>query len=100
VSGSCAVTVGPGVAVSALFAPAAFRLTVAVKGAGPSAARAGSSASRSARRRFRRTSGALTAVPAKGWKLRAWSGACKGAKLACTVPMSAATSVRAAFVRR
>jgi hypothetical protein len=41
----------------------------------------------------------LTATPAKGWKLRSWSGACRGAKKTCTVPMSAATSARATFVR-
>ena len=33
-SGPCAVTAAPGLAVSALFAPAAFRLTVSVKGRG------------------------------------------------------------------
>jgi hypothetical protein len=100
-SGSCAVTAGPGVAVSTLFAPAAFRLTVAVKGRGTVRSSGGilcrpkCSATLPSYRPAR-----LTAVPAKGWKLRAWSGACKGAKLACTVPMTAVTSVRAAFVRR
>jgi len=99
-SRSCAVTVGPGVNVSALFAPATFRLTVAVKGrgtvrgAGGIQCRPRCSATLPSYRPTR-----LTAIPAQGWKLRAWSGACKGATKACTVPMSATTAVRATFVR-
>jgi hypothetical protein len=100
-SGSCSVTIAPGAAVSALFAPAAFRLTVAVKGLGTVRSSGGieckprCSATLPSYRPTR-----LTATPATGWRLRAWSGACKGAKKTCTVPMSAATSVRATFVRR
>jgi hypothetical protein len=41
----------------------------------------------------------LRAKPAKGWKLRSWSGACKGSRTTCTVPMSAVTKARATFVR-
>jgi Divergent InlB B-repeat domain len=100
-NGPCAVDVAAGVAVTAFFAPAAFRLTIAVKGRGTVRSSDGirckpqCSATLPSYRPAR-----LTATPAKGWKLRAWSGACKGAKRACTVPMSAATSVRATFVRR
>jgi hypothetical protein len=100
-SSSCAVTVGSGVSVSALFAPAAFRLTVAVKGRGTVRSSGGiqcrpkCSATLPSYHPTR-----LTAVPAKGWKLHVWSGGCKGAKQSCTVPMSAATTVRATFVRR
>jgi hypothetical protein len=99
-SRTCAVTVAPGVDVSAVFAPAAFRLTVSVKGRGSVTSSGGiqcrlrCSAILPSYRPTR-----LTAVPATGWKLRAWSGACKGARKACTVPMSAVTSVRATFVR-
>jgi hypothetical protein len=100
-SGTCSVSVGPGVAVSALFAPAVFRLTVRVAGRGS----VSSSGGIQCRPRCAATlpsyqSARLTATPAKGWKLRTWSGACKGAKKTCTVPMSAVTSVRATFVRR
>jgi hypothetical protein len=42
---------------------------------------------------------ALRAVPAKGYKLSAWSGACSG-KAHCTVQLSAARSVRATFVKK
>jgi hypothetical protein len=100
-NGTCSVTVGPGVAVSALFAPAAFRLTIRVAGRGS----VSSSGGIQCRPRCSATlpsyqPARLTATPAKGWKLRTWSGACKGAKRTCTVAMSAVTSVRATFVRR
>jgi len=100
-SATCSVTVAPGVAVMALFAPVAFRLTVRVAGRGSVRSSGGiqcrprCSASLPSYEPAR-----LTATPAKGWKLRSWSGSCKGARKACTVPMSAVTSVRATFVRR
>ena len=100
-SSTCSLTVAPGVSVSALFAPASFRLTVRVTGGGSVRGPSGIQC----RPRCSATLPSflperLTASPAKGWKLRAWSGACKGAKRTCTVPMSAVTSVRATFVRR
>jgi hypothetical protein len=100
-SATCSVTIASGVAVSALFAPASFRLTVRVTGSGS----VRSSGGIQCRPRCSATlpsyqSVRLTATPAKGWRLRAWGGACKSAKKTCTVPMSAVTSVRARFVRR
>jgi len=100
-STTCSLTVGSGATVSALFAPAAFRLTVSVAGRGSVRASGGiqckprCSATLPSYQPAR-----LTATAAKGWKLRAWSGACKGARKTCTVPMSAVTVVRATFVRR
>ena len=101
-TGICSVNVGAGAAVTAQFAPATFRLAVSVNGRGtvrvPAAGitcRPRCSASVSSFTPVR-----LTAVPAKGWKLRTWGGACKGSKRTCTVPMTAVTSVRAAFVRQ
>ena len=41
----------------------------------------------------------LRAGPAPEWKLAAWSGACRGARSTCSLPMSKTTSVRAIFVR-
>jgi Tol biopolymer transport system component len=41
----------------------------------------------------------LTAKPSRGQKLSAWSGACTGAALTCTVTMTAAKSVTATFAR-
>lgn len=42
----------------------------------------------------------LRAKAQPGWRFRGWSGACRGSRAACTVPMSAATAVGAVFVRR
>jgi hypothetical protein len=101
-AGACNVTVAPGAAVTALFAPASFRLTVAVSGRGAiRSARSGITCRPRCSASFPSFSPVrLTATPANGWKLRSWSGACRGAKRTCTVPMSAATRARATFVRR
>jgi Divergent InlB B-repeat domain len=98
----CNVTVASGAAVTAVFAPASFRLTVAVSGKGAvRSSRAGITCRPRCSASFASfTPLRLTATPAKGWKLRSWSGACRGAKRTCTVPMSAATSARATFVRQ
>jgi hypothetical protein len=99
---ACNVTVAPGKAVTAVFGPASFRLTVAVSGRGAiRSSRAGITCRPRCAASFPSFSPVrLTATPAKGWKLRSWSGACRGARPMCTVPMSAATSARATFVRR
>jgi hypothetical protein len=98
----CTVTVGAGSAVSVLFAPLTYRLSVAVSGRGTVRSSRPGIACRS------RCSAAfpsyvplrLDATPAKGWKLRTWRGACTGTRASCTLPMSAAASARAVFVRR
>jgi hypothetical protein len=101
-SAACSLTVAPGATVTALFAPASFRLTVAVAGRGAvRSSRAGITCRPRCSAAFPSFSPVrLTATPAKGWKLRSWSGACRGARLTCTVPMQAATRARATFVRR
>jgi Divergent InlB B-repeat domain len=100
-SEACALTVTAGAQVSALFAPATFRLAVAVSGRGTvRSSRSGISCRPRCSASFASyTAVRLVATPAKGWKLRGWSGACRGAKKTCSVPMSAATSARATFVR-
>ncbi len=97
----CTVTVTSGVELSALFAPAAFPLTVRVAGRGVvRSARTGIACRPKCSATFPSFSPVrLTASPANGWKLRAWSGACRGSKRSCSVPMTAATSARAVFVR-
>ncbi|MET0560985.1 MAG: hypothetical protein ABW012_05180, partial [Gaiellaceae bacterium] len=97
----CVLSVTPGAAVTAVFAAASFRLTVAVTGRGDvRSSRAGIACRPRCSAAFPSFSPVrLTAAAAKGWKLRSWSGACSGAKKTCTVPMSAATTARAAFVR-
>ena len=100
-SAGCNVTVAPGAQVSAVFAPATFRLTVAVAGRGTvRSSRVGITCRPRCSASFPSfTAVKLTAAPAKGWKLRSWSGACRGAKKTCTVPMSAVTEARATFAR-
>jgi Divergent InlB B-repeat domain len=100
-SAACSVTVTPGAQVSALFAPAVFRLTVSLAGKGTvRSSREGISCRPRCSAAFASfTPVKLTAKPAKGWKLRGWSGACRGARTTCTVPMSAVTRARATFAR-
>jgi hypothetical protein len=100
-SAGCNLTVSPGARLSALFAPATFRLTVAVTGRGAvRSSGAGIACPSRCSASFPSYSPVrLTPSPAKGWKLRSWSGACRGLKKACTVPMSAVTNARATFVR-
>lgn len=98
---TCAVDVAPGATVSVVFAPSVFRLTATVSGRG---AVRSSSAGITCRPKCSASFPSfvplrLTATPAKGWKFRSWSGGCRGTRPACTVPMTAATSTRAVFVR-
>ncbi len=99
---TCVATVGPGIAVSAVFAPSVYRLSVAVSGrGGVRSSRAGLTCRPRCSAEFRSfVPVGLTATPAKGWRFRSWSGACRGTRPSCTVPMTAATSVRAVFARR
>jgi List-Bact-rpt repeat protein len=98
---TCNVTVAQGGSVSAHFAPLVYRLNVGVSGKGTVRT------SRSGITCRPRCSAAfpsyvplrLTAKPAKGWRFRAWGGACRGTRVVCTVPMTAATKARAVFVR-
>ena len=41
----------------------------------------------------------LRAAAAAGWRFKGWTGACRGKALTCSVPMNAATSARASFVK-
>lgn len=101
-SGMCRVVVGQAPRVSALFAPRAYRLTVALAGRGAVRSSPGGLACppRCSRLVPSYSPLRLTASPAKGWRFRSWAGACRGTRPICTVPMTAATSARAVFVRR
>lgn len=99
---ACNVTVGQaGGSVSALFAPLVYRLTVGVSGRGTvRTSRTGITCRPRCSAVFPSyVPLQLAAKPAKGWRFRAWSGACRGTRLVCTVPMTAATKTRAVFVR-
>ncbi|HET8968310.1 MAG TPA: hypothetical protein VFN06_02650 [Gaiellaceae bacterium] len=97
----CVLSVTPGVAVTAVFAATSFRLSVAVTGkGGVRSSRAGITCRPRCSAAFPSFSPVrLIATAAKGWKFRSWSGACRGVTRTCTVPMNAAASARATFVR-
>ncbi len=100
-SSQCLVTVGQSGPVSALFAPLTYRLTVRVTGKGSVR---GASARIGCPGRCTATVGSyrqlsLRAAPAKGWKLRSWTGACTGKRAVCTLPMTGNVSARAIFAR-
>jgi hypothetical protein len=98
----CRVTVAPGVAASALFAPATFRLSIRVGGRGTVRSTSGGIAcpKRCSATVASYASIRLTAKPAKGWRFKSWQGSCRGKRAVCAVPMSADTSARAVFTRR
>jgi hypothetical protein len=100
-AGSCNVTVAQGATVSALFAPLVYRLRVGVSGRGTvRSSRAGITCRPRCSAAFpSHVPLRLAATPAKGWRFRSWSGACRGRNRSCTVPMTAPASARAIFVR-
>ena len=100
-SSRCFVTVGEVGAVSAVFAPLTFRLTVRVGGKG--VVRGASAGILCAGRCISPVAShrplTLRATPSKGWRLRGWTGACRGKRAVCTLPMSGNTTARAVFAR-
>jgi Divergent InlB B-repeat domain len=100
-SADCAPTLAPATSVTALFAPQTYRLTVGVLGRG----RVFTSASSLCQRRCRLPvtsykSVSLRAVAAPGWRFTHWTGACRGARLTCRVPMTTNTAATAVFATR
>jgi len=100
-AGGCNVATASGATVTAVFGPIAFRLNVSISGRGTVRS---SRTGLTCRPRCSATFPSfvpvrLTATPAKGWRFRSWTGACRGTRRTCTVPMSAATRARAVFVR-
>ncbi|HVM69901.1 MAG TPA: hypothetical protein VM204_08715 [Gaiellaceae bacterium] len=97
----CALGLDDAAATTALFAPATYRLGLQVAGRGRiTGAGAACTVARCVRDLLSHRSVRLRATPAPGWRLRAWSGACRGAGATCTVPMTKAATVRATFARR
>ncbi len=86
--------------VTAFFAPATFRLAVAVAGRGQVTGPDRLACSkRCARGVVSHQRIALRARAAKGWRLKGWSGGCRGRQPVCRLPMTSAAAVRATFVR-
>ncbi len=98
---SCSLTLGAERAVTALFAPERFPLTLSVVGRGSvTGTNVRCTVLRCARSASSYTTLRLVATAGTGWRFAGWSGACVRRVGACTVPMTKATSVRARFVRR
>lgn len=99
----CSLTLDATKDVSALFAPDTYQLRVSVTGKGKvSSTPLGIACTR------RTCAKAFTsyfpvflvAKPAKGWRLKSWTGACRGTKLRCRLGMSAPSATRATFVKK
>jgi hypothetical protein len=99
--GECTVTVDQAKAVTATFGLRFRRLTTSIAGKGKIiSSPAGIACPSRCIRQFDADSTiSLRAVPAKGYKLSGWSGACKGTAR-CTVTLSGDAKVRATFKRR
>jgi hypothetical protein len=99
---TCSLTLAAATDVTAQFGPAEFPLTVSVKGTGKVSTTPNVLSCTHATCTTTLTSFlpvVLTAKPGKGWRFSGWTGACRGAKAQCKVPMSAATAVHAVFAR-
>jgi Divergent InlB B-repeat domain len=98
----CSLQLGQPVTVTALFAPATFRLSVQRAGKGTIKSIDGRIAcgSRCSASLISHVPSTLTAVPQKGWRFARWSGGCAGTRPRCILPMTAASAARATFVRR
>jgi hypothetical protein len=98
---SCSVSLAQPAAVTALFAPLTFGLRVTIAGKGTVRSAFGEVAC-PGRCRVAVSSYTpirLTAKPAKGWRFKTWSGACRGTRASCALPMTAAAQARAVFAR-
>ncbi len=98
---SCDTRLDAATQVTAFFAPATFRLALSVAGRGRVSGPGGlACTNRCARAVVSHRSLVLRATPTRGWRLKGWSGGCRGAKPTCRLPMTAASSARASFVRK
>lgn len=98
----CLVRVGPGSTAAALFAPVTYRLSLRVSGRGSIRSSTSGIAcpGRCASAVSSHTRLQLRATPAKGWRLKSWTGACRGKRAVCSLPMTGNASARAVFARR
>ncbi len=98
----CPLTLGGSQAVTALFAPQTYPLTLGVLGRGGVITSASAALCRN-HCRFALTSYesvSLHAVPQPGWRFKRWAGSCHGVRPVCRLPMTAKTSTTAVFVKR
>ncbi len=97
----CALHLADAASLTALFAPLTYRLSLSVGGQGRIRGRPGGVTCPSRCSRALRSYDAVTlrATPGKGWRLQRWTGACKGARPTCVVPMRSNATARAVFAR-
>jgi hypothetical protein len=92
--GSCFVTMDAAKTATAVFGPATIAVKVSVTGKGRVACTPACS------KTFHAGSAlTLRAVPAKGWKLKRWTGACTGTRTVCRPKTDYALSARATFAK-
>jgi hypothetical protein len=91
----CTVSVAAPLAVTAVFGPVTVPVRLSTSGRGRIACSPACSRSFSAGDPL-----TLRAVPVKGWRFVAWSGACKGKRLTCAPPTDFPLSVKATFRKR
>jgi hypothetical protein len=97
-SGSCTVTVDAAQSVTAVFGPAAYKLTVAVSGRGKVSGVGGACSAGCTRSLPGGRRSTLRATPAKGYRFAGWGGDCRGAA-ACKLQGDGPHRVAASFVR-
>lgn len=101
-AGPCTVDLAQAASVGAVFAVATYPLRVAKTGLGTvrgaqGAIACGAKCVAPVRSNIATT---LTATPAKGWRFKSWSGACRGTRPTCVLPMTGPSTARATFVKR
>jgi hypothetical protein len=94
-NGTCTVTLGQALSVTAVYGPATIPLKVATTGRGGVRCTPGCSKAFPAGDPLM-----LRAVPAKGWTFAGWSGGCKGKLPVCRPTTETALTVRAVFHRK
>jgi hypothetical protein len=93
--GSCFVTMDATKTTTAVFGPVAIPVKVSVTGKGRV------SCTPACSHTFRAgTALTLRAIPAKGWRFKRWSGACKGTSVRCRPTTDFALSARATFAKK
>jgi len=101
-SSTCAPTVMASTSVTALFAPKTYLLTIGVLGRGAVSTSATPSPCR-LRCRVPVTSYqavTLRAITRAGWRFARWTGACRGSRLSCRLPMSSNVAATAVFAKK
>jgi len=99
---TCAPTVMASTSVTALFAPKTYLLTIGVLGRGAVSTSATPSPCR-LRCRVPVTSYqavTLHAITQAGWHFTRWTGACRGSRLSCRLPMSSNAAATAVFAKK